>query len=265
MLHDITIGRYLNTSSPIHKADARTKILSSAAYSAAVIMSGSFLQMTVVCIFTLSAIIASKIPVRFIVKGLKPLWLFILLTFILNIFAGEGDALWQWHALRITYSGVYKAFIVALRLVFFICGSSLLTLTTPPVTLTDGLSRLMSPLKVINAPVNDIAMIISITLRCIPEFADEADRIMKAQRARGANFSHGGIFTRAKSIISIIVPLFISVFCRADELALAMDARCYGKGTRKPRKKTHFGRIDALIASITVIFCIFLGIINFFH
>lgn len=263
MLRDITIGRYINTLSPLHRADARTKILAAVAYSVAVLAVKSYIGMGLVLIFTVTAAAASKIPAVYMLKGLKPLRLFMLFTFITVFFTGSGDPIWQWHIFKITENGIHNSIMVTLRFIFFVCGTSLLTLTTPPIALTDGLARIMKPLKTVKAPVDDIVMIISVTLRFIPLFADEAERIMKAQRARGANFSGGGFIAKAKAIIPVTIPLFISVFRHADELALAMDSRCYGKGTRKPLKKTHFVKTDAVIAIITIIFCIFSVIIGF--
>ncbi|MGN0181840.1 MAG: energy-coupling factor transporter transmembrane component T family protein [Candidatus Ornithomonoglobus sp.] len=265
MLRDITIGRYIDTKSPLHHADARTKILAAVAYSVVVFTINSYAGMGLVFVFTAAAVLVSKIPAGYMLKGLKPLRLFMIFTFVMALFTGSGNPLWQWHIFKITASGIHNSIIVTLRFIFFVAGTSLLTLTTPPVALTDGLARLMKPLKALKVPVDDIAMIISVTLRFIPLFGDEAERIMKAQKARGADFSGGGLISKARAIIPVTIPLFISVFRHADELALAMDARCYGKGTRNPRKKTHFGKTDACIAFITIIFCIFFGIIGFLH
>lgn len=257
MLRDITIGRYIDTASPLHRTDARTKTLCTIAYSAAVIAADSFAAMAGIFIFTAIAVYISKIQIKYMIKGLKPLRWFMLFTFIMNLFLQDGTPWLTIGLLAITGRGLYTAVIVTLRFVFFVTGTSLLTLTTPPILLTDGLARLMKPLKQLRIPVEDIAMIISITLRFIPTFADEADRIIKAQQARGADFSHGGFIDRAKAIIPVTIPLFMSVFRHADNLSLAMDARCYGKGTRRPRKKSHFTKNDAVMAAAVSLFCIF--------
>lgn len=265
MLHDITIGRYVSGDSVLHRLDPRTKIIGALVYSAAVLSCSSFISMAAAGAAAAAAAVISKIPVSYIIKGLKPLQWFILFTVIIDLFCIDGTALWQFGAIHITYEGISAAALLALRFIFFVLGTSLLTLTTPPVALTDGLARLMKPLKAIKLPADDIAMIISITLRFIPAFADEAERIMKAQKARGADFGSGSIITRIRSIMPVTIPLFISVFRRADELSLAMDARCYGKGVRNPRKKFCFSRIDAYFSLIMIFFCGFLAIIEFFN
>lgn len=265
MLRDITVGRYMDTGSALHGADAVTKILSAAAYSAAVFIADSFSGMALVFAFTAFAALSAKIPPRLLLKGLKPLRFFVVFTFVAALFSGGGDALWQWHALSITADGIRRAAILSLRFILFVGGTSLLTLTTPPMALTDGLARLLRPLSALKVPADDIAMIISVTLRFIPTLADESERIMKAQRARGADFSSGGLISRARALIPVAIPLFAGVFRRADELALAMDARCFGKGARTPRKRARFGKIDALTVIFTALLCVFLGIIEFLH
>lgn len=265
MLRDITIGRYVPGNSALHRLDPRTKLLGALVYSAAVLSCSSFISMSAAGAAAVAAALISKIPVSYIIKGLKPLRWFILFTVIINLFCIDGKILWHLGAVHITYEGVSAAALLALRFIFFVLGTSLLTLTTPPIALTDGLARLLRPLKAVKLPADDIAMIISITLRFIPSFADEAERIMKAQKARGADFDSGSMISRVRSIMPVTIPLFISVFRRADELSLAMDARCYGKGVRNPRKKFFFGRTDAYFSLIMIIFCGFLAIIEFFN
>lgn len=265
MLRDITIGRYINIESPLHHADARTKIIAALIYSGAIAACGSLYSIAAITLFTASAIAVSRIPFSICIKGLKPLRWFILFAAIINLFTGNGNILWQWKVLQITDTGILTAAAAALKLMLFVIGTSLLTLTTRPLALTDGLARLISPLKYLHVPTSDIAMIISITLRFIPSVADEAEKIMKAQRARGADFKSGGIASRLRAIIPVTIPLFVSVFKKSDELALAMDIRCYGKGIRRPYKQSRFSSVDCAIATIMIIFCIFLAFIEIFH
>lgn len=265
MLRDITIGRYVSGNSALHRLDPRTKIIISIIYSIFALYCDSFLSMAVICVFTAAAAWMSKISFKYLVKGLKPMRWFLLFTVIVDIISVRGNVIIQFGPLNITYEGIRTAVIVALRFIFFVTGTSLLTLTTPPIALTDGFARLISPLKRIGVPSNDIAMIISITLKFIPNLADEAERIMKAQRARGADLSRGGLISRAKAMIPVTVPLFVSVLRRAEELSLAMESRCYGKGTRTPRKKTHFAKIDLYTLIIMIFFCGILAIIEFYN
>ena len=259
MLRDITIGRYIEADSPLHRADARSKIIAAIIYSAAVFALNSPFSMIVLTVITAAAVVISRTGSLTVLKGLKPLRWFILFTVVITIFTTPGNILWQWRILHITDAGLISAARLAVKLILLVAGTSLLTLTTPPIALTDGLARLMKPLKLIKIPVDDIAMMISITLRFIPMLADEAEKIIKAQKARGASFDAKGL-KKIKAVIPLTVPLFISVLKRSEELALAMDSRCYGKGSRRPRKKTRFHKIDVLILTATPIICVFLGI-----
>ncbi len=265
MLKDIAVGRYYNSSSPIHRTDPRTKIICTVIYSAAVLVASSPISAAAAAVTAAIAVAAAKLPPRRIILGLKPMRWFLLFALVINAFAVPGDILWQYGIVHVTRQGIYAGAVLSVRLVLFVIGASVLTLTTTPTELTDGLARLMKPLRYLRVPTEEIAMIISITLRFIPLFADEAEKIMKAQRARGADFSGRGPVKRAKALIPIAVPLFVSVFRHAEELSEAMDARCYGRGVRRPRKKTHFGYIDAAICGIMIIFCVFSGIIEFLH
>lgn len=265
MLKDITIGRYYPASSPIHRADARTKIIVSLAFAVMVFAFDHPLAMVLLGVFCAVGTVMARIPFKYALKGLKPLRWFILFTIVVNLFFTDGTAIWKWHMLRITDRGVITAVITAYKLVLFIAGTSLLTLTTPPITLTDGIARLMEPLKLLRVPTDDIAMIISVTLRFIPSFADEAETIMKAQRARGSGFSEKGLGKKIRAVIPVTVPLFASAIRRSEELALAMDSRCYGKGTRRPRNKTRFSKTDAAVFAVTGVLAIFLGIFQIIH
>lgn len=263
MIRDITIGRYIERSSPMHRADARTKIIAASVFAVMVFVFGSPVSVCILAALCAAATAISKIPPLYVFKGLKSLRWFILFTIAVNLFAVHGKILWQWHIIRITDEGAIAAALGASRLVLLVWGTSLLTLTTPPIALTDGIARLMKPLRYIRIPTEDIAVMISITLRFIPIFADEADKIMKAQRSRGADL--GGKKLKVRAVIPIAVPLFVSAMRRSTELALAMDTRCYGRGTRNPRKKTKMGVEDAIILTGMSFILIFLLIFKIFH
>lgn len=265
MLRDITIGRYIKKDSPIHRLDGRVKIIGALVYSIAILSCSSFFQFAVAVLFTAFAILISKLPFSYILKGLKPLRWFILFTAVVNIIAAGGTPILSLGTFRITYEGLSAALILALRFVLFVFGTSLLTLTTAPIDITDSLARLMTPLRKLKIPTDDIAMMISVTLRFIPLFADESERIIKAQKARGADFSSGSIISRIRAIIPLTIPLFVGVIRKSDELALSMESRCYGKGARIPRKKAILQKNDFVFGLIMTFFCGILVIIEFFN
>ena len=204
----------------------------------------------------LFAVIAiSKVPLKFIFRGLTAVFLIIAFTFLLNLFMVDGRVLWHWKFLTITYEGLSRAFFMAVRLVLIIIGSSIMTLTTKPVELTDGLEKLLSPFSKIGLPSHEIALMMTIALRFIPTLMEETDKIIKAQQARGADFESGNLFQRAKSLIPILVPLFVSSFRIAQDLALAMEARCYHGGPGRTRmNEIHFERGDAVAAILMIFF-----------
>lgn len=241
MIKDITIGQYVPGESFIHKLDPRIKILLSMIYIIDLFLVNSFKGYIFIIGFTLVAIIISKVPFSYIYKGLKPIFILLLITALLNIFmtgGAQGEVpLWQWKFLRVYKQGLVLAVFMIIRLVFLIIGTSLLTLTTSPIELTDGLEKLLNPFKKIGLPAHELAMMMTIALRFIPTLMDETDKIMKAQMARGADFETGNLFSRAKNLIPLLVPLFISSFRRADELAMAMEARCYRGGDGRTRMK----------------------------
>ncbi|MBQ3425835.1 MAG: energy-coupling factor transporter transmembrane protein EcfT [Clostridia bacterium] len=265
MLKDINVGRYYPASSPLHRADARTKIIVSVLFAIMVFAFDTPAAMLLLGIFCIAGIAIAHIPFGYALKGLKPLRWFILFTIIVNLLFTDGATLWQWQLLRITDRGMLNAVITAYRLVLFVTGTSVLTLTTPPIALTDGIARLMRPLRRIGVPTDDIAMMISVTLRFIPDFADDAEKIMKAQRARGGSLSEKGLIGRIRAVIPVTVPLFASAIRRSGDLALAMDSRCYGKGTRRPRNKSVFSKIDATVFAVTGALAIFLLIFQIMH
>jgi energy-coupling factor transport system permease protein len=236
MIRDITIGQYYPTNSVIHRLDPRVKLIGTIVYIVSLFLFGySFWGYLLTGTFLIGTVILSKIPVKYILKGLKAVIFLLLFTVSFNLFLTQGETIWKLGFLKITKEGLTTSAFMAIRLVSLILGSSLMTFTTTPNQLTDGIERLLSPLKVIRVPVHEVAMMMSIALRFIPILLEETDKIMKAQQARGADFESGGLIKRAKSMVPILVPLFISAFRRAGDLAMAMEARCYrgGKGRTK--------------------------------
>lgn len=237
MIKDITLGQYFPGESPLHRADPRIKIILTFLHMVAIFVVNTYAGFLILALFTLLAIVSSNIPVRYTLKGLKPVVVIVVFAAVINIFTTSGTPIFEFGFLRVTYEGVALAAKMALRLSLLIVGASLLTLTTTPILLTDGIEKLMEPLKVIGVPAHEIAMMMTIALRFIPTLLEETDKIMKAQAARGADFDTGSIVQRAKSFIPVLVPLFISAFRRADELATAMEARCYRGSAGRTRMK----------------------------
>lgn len=237
MIKDITIGQYLPGDSFVHKLDPRVKILLSFIYIIDLFIVNNFVGYVFITLFTIAAIMISKIPFKYIFKGIKPILWIIIFTAVLNAFLTPGNPIQIIGPIKVTDKGLYLAVFMVVRLVFLIVGTSLLTLTTSPIALTDGIERLLNPFRKIGLPAHELAMMMTIALRFIPTLLDETDKIMKAQMARGADFESGNVLKRAKNLIPLLVPLFISSFRRADELALAMEARCYRGGEGRTRLK----------------------------
>ncbi len=237
MLKDITLGQYIPGHSFLHRADARAKIVSTLAYMIIIILVNSYICFAITAMFTLLVIVASGIPLRYTLKGLKPVMLIIVFTAAINIFTTKGTVMFEWRFIHITYEGLDITAKMAIRLSLLIITTSLLTLSTTPILLTDALENLLGPLKKAGMPVHEIAMMMTIALRFIPALLEETDKIMKAQAARGADFDTGNLVQRAKSFIPVLVPLFISAFRRAEELAVAMEARCYRGSEGRTRMK----------------------------
>lgn len=227
MLRDITLGQYYPGESLVHKLDARIKIIATVAFIAAVFIVDNFYGFVIIMAALAAVIGISKVPLKFILRGLKPVFVIILFTFVLNLFMIRGEVLWSLGFLHITKQGLHTAVFLAIRLIFLIIGSSMLTLTTRPISLTDGIEKLLNPLKRFKVPAHELAMMMTIALRFIPTLMEETDKIMKAQQARGADFESGNLMRRIKALIPILVPLFISAFRIASDLAMAMEARCY--------------------------------------
>lgn len=259
MIRDITLGQYYPEQSVIHRLDARTKILGTLLYIIEVFLVNSFAGFGLVILALGILIGISRVPVRFIFKGLKAVVFIILLTFVLNLFMFDGTVLWHWKFLTVTYEGLYRSCFMALRLILLIIGTSMLTLTTKPMELTDGLEKLLKPFNRLGLPSHEIALMMSIALRFIPTLLDETDKIMKAQQARGADFESGNLMQRVKNMIPILIPLFVGSFRIAQDLALAMEARCYHGGVGRTRmKEIVFSRRDGVAG---VLLAVFLGIV----
>lgn len=237
MLRDITLGQYYQTESVIHRLDPRVKLGGTLLYIISLFFFRNFLGYGIAAIFLATVIGLSHVPFKFIVKGMKAIVFLLLITVAFNLFLTPGQELVSFWKLTITVEGLRTAFTMAVRLTMLIIGSSLMTLTTTPNNLTDGMESMMRPLKLFRVPVHEVAMIMSIALRFIPILLEETDKIMKAQMARGADFEIGNIVKRARALVPILVPLFISAFRRANDLAMAMEARCYRGGEGRTKMK----------------------------
>ena len=255
MIRDITLGQYYQTASVIHKLDPRTKLIATLLF---VICLFPFTNVYVYIfsgIFLAIMIGLSKVPLRFILRGMKPILMILGVTVFFNMFFTGGEPIFQWWKLTVTREGLRLACFMALRLTYLIIGSSIMTLTTTPNNLTDGMESLMKPLKVFGAPVHELAMMMSIALRFIPILMEETDKIMKAQLARGADFENGNIVKRMKSLIPILIPLFVSAFRRANDLAMAMEARGYRGGQgRTKMKPLSFAKQDYMAFGILAVY-----------
>ena len=236
MLKNITFGQYLPGHSVVHRLDARAKIILTILYIVMIFCVASPIWYIIPLIYLVLAAHFSDLKARQLLKSVKPLRFLLLLTFLLNLFFSTGTTVWlQWGILKITKEGLFTAIHFAMRLIFLVTGTSVLTLTTSPVALSDGIEMLLAPLKKVHFPVHELAMMMTIALRFIPTLIEEADKIMKAQMARGADFESGNLLKRAKAMVPLLVPLFVSAFRRAGELAMAMEARCYHGGEGRTR------------------------------
>ena len=237
MIRDITIGQYYPGYSVVHKLDTRLKLILVIAFMVSVFLVSDFVGYAAVLVFLAIITTISKVPLRFILRGLKPVFIIIAITFVLNLFMAKGDVIASLGSLTITKQGVYTACYMALRIILLILGASMLTFTTKPVKLTDGIESLLKPGVRFGVPAHELAMMMTIALRFIPTLLEETDKIMKAQQARGADFETGSIFRRAKALIPIFIPLIVGAFRMAADLAMAMEARCYRGG--EGRTKLH--------------------------
>ena len=254
VLKDITLGQYIPGESAIHRADPRVKIILSLVYTVLVFLVNTYMGFLVLVAFAAMVVTISGIPVKFTLKGLKPIAFIVVFTVVINLFTTKGTPVIEYGPVKITLEGIDISVKLALRLSLMVIMASLLTLTTTPILLTDAIESLMKPLQTLGIPAHEIAMMMTISLRFIPTLLEETDKIMKAQASRGADFDSGNFVQRAKSFIPILVPLFVSAFRRADDMAFAMEARCYrGSRGRTRMKQLKISSIDYKIIAVMVI------------
>ena len=263
MIRDITLGQYYQADSVIHKLDPRVKLTATLGFIISLFVVQTWIGYVAAAVFLAVVIKLSKVPFKYMVKGMKAIVFILMITVVFNLFLTPGEALVSVWKLTITKEGLRTAVFMAIRLTFLIIGSSVMTLTTTPNNLTDGMEKLMGPLKILKVPVHEVAMMMSIALRFIPVLLEETDKIMKAQIARGADFESGSLIKRAKGMAPLLVPLFISAFRRANDLAMAMEARCYRGGEHRTKMKPLVYHARDRVGYVTVFgylaVCIFLG------
>ena len=253
MLKDLTLGQFYPGTSPIHKLDPRIKLVLTLVIAVLIFFVSSFAGYAVIAVYILAVSLLSRLPLGYLLRGVKPLWPLVALTFVLNTFTTPSETVWwSWWIFKLTPDGLYRATFFSLRMLFLVFTTSLLTLTTSPLALTDAVELLLGPLRKIRFPVHELAMMMSIALHSIPILLEETDKIMKAQKARGVDFESGNLLQRARSLVPLLVPLFLSAFRRAEELAMAMEARCYRGGEGRTRMKTlHTTRQDWIAVGIS--------------
>ncbi len=254
MIKDITLGQFFPGNSVIHKIDPRVKILLIIAYIVFLFVANNFVSLGFMVLVTVAIVLLTKIPVKMYFKGLKAIMFIILFTSVLNMFYGSGEPIWQWGFLKITLNGISNAVFISIRIVALIFISCVLTYTTSPTDLTDALERLMKPLTVFHIKVHEIAMMMTIALRFVPTLLEETDKIMNAQKARGANMDSGGLIKRVKAMMPVLVPLLVSSFNRAYELAVAMECRCYRGGAGRTRMKVLKAETKDVVAVAVSVF-----------
>jgi energy-coupling factor transport system permease protein len=265
MISDITIGQYFPGNSFVHKLDARMKVVLILALVVSIFICKNIVSLAVVVVATVLLVLLSKIPVKTILKSIKPLAIIIMITALLNLFYGDGEPLVQLGKLKITQSGIETAVFMAIRIITLVVISSLLTYTTSPTELTDALERLFKPLKIFKIDVHSIAMTMTIALRFIPTLIEEIDKIMSAQKSRGADMESGGLIHRAKALVPVLIPLFVSSFRRANELAYAMECRCYRGGEGRTKMKVmKMSARDYISLVVVILFIAGLVVINHF-
>lgn len=263
MIREITIGQYYSTESIIHNLDPRVKILGTLIYLISLFFSENVIAFFVPAVFFIGVVVLSKVPFSYVFRGLKPIVFILLFTAFLNLFWTPGREAFHIGAVSISWEGIEWMAVLSLRLILLMLGASVMTLTTTPNQLTDGIEKLLRPLGIFHVPVHEMAMMMSIALRFIPILVEETDRIMKAQAARGADFETGNVIQRIKSMLPVFVPLFVSAIRRANELALAMDARCYHGGKERTKlrplryQKADFTAYVILVAYFGIMLCVF--------
>ena len=265
MLKDITLGQFFPGNTIIHRLDPRTKLLWLVVYIVALFLAKSYFSYALMALVFISVTLLTKIRAKALFSGLKPLLFIVIFTGLVNLFYGSGEPLVQFWIFKITANGIRSAVFMVLRIILLICGTFLLTYTTSPLQLTDGLELLLNPLKKIRIPVHELALMMSIALRFIPTLIEETDKIMSAQKARGAAFDTGKLPERAKALIPLLVPLFVSAFRRADELATAMESRCYHDGEGRTRMKVlHFAGRDVAALCLALLILIAVCVLRHF-
>ena len=266
MIRDITIGQYYPAESRIHRLDPRVKIVCTLLFLVSLFIQNSLPGYVIATIYLGCVIRLSRVPLKYILKGLKPVVILLLFTVVMNLFLTDGgEILAQFGIFTITENGLRTSVFMAVRLMYLVTGSSIMTFTTSPNGLTDGMEKLLHPLNRFNVPVHEVAMMMSIALRFIPILLEETDKIMKSQQARGADFESGNIIQRAKAMVPILVPLFVSAFRRANDLAMAMEARCYHGGDgRTKMKPLHYHGRDRAAYFITLIYLVIMFVVGRF-
>ena len=264
MIRDITIGQYYPADSRIHRLDPRVKIVCTLLFLVSLFIQNSLLGYVIATLFLGTVIRLSKVPLKYIVKGLTPIVILLLFTVVMNLFLTQsGEVLAHFWIFTITEGGLRTSVFMAIRLMYLVAGSSIMTFTTSPNGLTDGMEKLLHPLNKLNVPVHEVAMMMSIALRFIPILLEEADKIMKAQQARGADFESGNIIQRAKAMVPILVPLFVSAFRRANDLAMAMESRCYHGGDgRTKMKPLRYKSRDRIAYVLTLIYIVLVFVVG---
>lgn len=262
MLSDITLGQYFPAASPMHRADPRMKICLVIFSIILLFSAGNFFSLAMAVGYILLGMALSKIPLKLYLKSLKPVLFIVVFTAVLNVFYGRGEPLWQWGFLTVTKMGLLNSLFVSVRIITLILASSVLTFTTSPTQLTDAIERLLRPLARLGVPVHEFAMMMTIALRFVPLLMEETDKIMSAQKARGADMESGGLTQRVKALIPVLIPLFVSAFRRAYDLATAMESRCYHGGEGRTKMKVlRFGALDyGVVGSAVLALAVFVAL-----
>ena len=265
-LKDITLGQYFPGSSPLHRMDPRTKLIGVTLYIVALFLARSFVTYGLMLLALSALIRISRVPLKAILRGMKPVVFILVFTALLNLFYTPGEhVLAEFWIFTVTLEGVISAVLMVARILMLITGTFLLTYTTSPIQLTDGIESLLGPLKRFKVPVHELAMIMSIALRMIPTLIEETDKIMSAQRSRGADFESGNLMQRARALLPLLVPLFVSAFRRADELAVAMECRCYHGGEGRTRmRQLKYRPLDHLAIAVCLAWCVLIGVLGRF-
>lgn len=264
-MRDITLGQFFPTDSLIHRLDARVKIVSLIAYIVLVFCTFNFCSLALMALSVLAIVLMTKVPLKMYLKSLKVIIIIVIITSILNLFYGTGEPIFEWGIIKVTWNGIHNAIFVCVRIICLILLSSVLTFTTSPTDLTDALERLMKPLNVFHIKVHEIAMMMTIALRFVPTLLEETDKIMAAQKARGADMESGNLFARVKALVPVLIPLFVSAFRRAYELAVAMECRCYRGGEGRTRmKQLHMETRDYISIVVTLLVIAGVVLLNIF-